>query len=99
MQKVHDSTLYIYFQEHSLRFVHSFLFFGTLKALNAAALHSWLPCTQAHQAFHCLRPGAVPAALQEVRSQMTCDYQQVAQAGLRRGPNSTDITFFSLLTV
>lgn len=75
------------FQEHSLRFVRSFLFFGTLKALDAAAFLSWLPCTQAHQAFYCLRPGAVSAALQEVRSRVTCGYQQVAQVH-RKSPQT-----------
>lgn len=45
-----------------------FFFLGTLKAPDAAEFHSWLPRTQAHQACYCLRPGAVSAALQEVRA-------------------------------
>lgn len=86
--------------EHSLRFVHSFLFFGTLKALDAAALHPWLPCTQAHQAFYCLRPGAVSAALQEVRARVTSRWRKCPRKGPKTRPQQSRlITFFSLLTV
>lgn len=85
----------------------TFIFFGTLKALNEAAFHSWLPCTQVHQAFYCLRPGAVSAALQEVRSGVRCDYQQVAQVLQTNAKDLRDeatqqycqTNFFSLLIV
>lgn len=61
-----------------------------LKALNEAAINSWIPCTQIHQAFYCLRPGTVSTALQEVRPKFACDVIRFLPAGgARVWENST----------